>query len=115
MDATSQGFTQLLEKYVYPFLTGSGLTLFFTFLINRQRQQSEAHLLDATELEKRVVITAHVIDIYKDGTEDAAEQIRGMRRELRTLQKKHARLEQDNEILRGMKGLPPAPNEKEMK
>lgn len=111
MDATSQGFSQFIEKYVYPFLTGGGLTLFFTWVISRQRQQSEARLLDASELEKRVVITASVIDLYKGGTDDAAEQIRGMRRELRELRKRHSQLEQDHAILRAMKGLPPAPKE----
>jgi|ERR1041385_95020 hypothetical protein len=93
-------------REIVTFLCGGGLILVLERLALLLKARVERRLVGAqaeTEgvagLEKRVTVTTEVIDIYRDSNNDLAEQIRELRRELKSAK-------QENEILREMKNLP---------
>jgi hypothetical protein len=106
-----QAFWQFFKEHVWPYLAGGGAVLLLRELVARRLTLSQASVQDATALQQRVVVVADVIDIYKEGNDDAITQIRELKRRVRALEKRNGELQQANTLLREMNGLPDAPPE----
>lgn len=89
-------------------LTGWAVVV-FRELVQWKRGRAEAELVHSSELEKRVVVTTSVIDVYKglaeDTKHDAAERVRDLKRECGRLKKEGEHKDAQIRALEGQLGL----------